>query len=87
MGTEVSGPEPILVWGRAASSFAGKGQKLAAHARFPLILDQIGFVSRNRLLVGSRGFEPGTSGDVSRSPSSHDRFLLTNRRVKRIFRD
>jgi len=58
MGTEVPGPEPILVWGRAASSFARKEQKLAAHARFPLILDQIGFVSRNRDLVGSYRLEP-----------------------------
>jgi hypothetical protein len=32
-------------------------------------------------VVGSLGFESRTNGDVSRSPSSHDRFLFSKTSV------
>ena len=52
------GPEPVWVWGQAASLSAIEGQKLIVSALFLQMFDSISFISRKKALVGSLGFEP-----------------------------
>jgi hypothetical protein len=52
------GPEPVWVWGQAASLSAIEGQKLIVSALFLQMFDSISFISRKKALVGSYRLEP-----------------------------